>query len=68
LHLFHDETVIAVNGVYALTPVMTASSSFVYGGVKSADINNGSKVVFEIEVYRVTGMNDDSSDFQFKTF
>ena len=62
-HLFHGQTVNAVNGVYALAPVngqMTASSNFVYGSVKSADINNGLMDVVEAEVYRVTGMNEDT--------
>jgi len=49
-----------VNGVYVLSNAngcMKPSDSFVYDGVKAADINNGTMNVVEIEVYSIIGSN-----------
>ena len=47
-----------VNGVFPLSTAsgrMNPSPSYGYGGVKPADINNGTMDVVEGEVYSVTG-------------
>jgi len=47
-----------VNGVFPLSNasgMMEPSSDYEYGGVKPADINNGTMDVVEAEVYSVTG-------------
>jgi len=47
-----------VNGVFSLSTAggeMNPSSDYEYGGVKPADINNGTMDVVEGEVYSVTG-------------
>jgi len=58
LKLFYNlDNMTPVNGVFPLSTAgqMYTSSSYEYGGVKPADINNGTLDVVEAEVYSVTG-------------
>ena len=59
LDLFYNTDVIPVNSVYSLGKArgeMKPSSSFVYDGVTTADINNDTMDVVEVKVYSVIGM------------
>ena len=58
LCVVYNTVVDPVNTVYSLNKAsggMKPSDSFVYDGVRAADINNGTMDVVEVEVYSVTG-------------